>query len=188
MEFQELEGHFPFEQMRTSQRSALEKFVETTNKERKFTILELPTGVGKSGIAVTLGRWADTHGAYLLTIQKMLQEQYLNEFPELVELKGASNYRCRDYPVNCDEGAKIAKMDKKKVCAGGCEYKEAKERFINTPFSVTNFAYFCSGAANQKSLFGKRKLLIIDEAHNTEQTLINHSNIEMSKALSLIHI
>lgn len=180
MEFQELEGHFPFDKMRPSQQAALEKFVETTNRDRKFTILELPTGVGKSGIAVTLGRWASQvgNGAYLLTIQKMLQEQYLKEFPELVELKGASNYRCRDYPTTCEDGHKIAKMDNKPCTS--CPYKEAKEQFIDTPFGVTNFAYFCSGIANQKTLFKERKLLIIDEAHNTEQTLINHSNIEIT--------
>lgn len=184
MEFKELEGHFPFEKMRPSQELALQKFVDTTNKDRKYTILELPTGVGKSGIALTLGRWASQvgNGAYLLTIQKMLQEQYLHEFPELVELKGASNYRCGDYfPATCEEGAKIAKMDKKQ-CQCVCPYKEAKSQFIDTPFGVTNFAYFCSCISNQKSLFGNRKLLIIDEAHNTEQTLINHSNIEISQS------
>ena len=181
MEFQEFDGLFPFPEMRTSQHLALEKFVEVTNKDRKYTILELPTGVGKSGIAVTLGRWAGRQGgAYLLTIQKMLQTQYMNEFEQDIdELKGAANYRCHCYPTTCEQGAKIAKMDGK-VCSD-CPYKCAKEQFIQGRFGLTNFAYFCSGVANQKSLFGKRKLLLIDEAHNTEQTLINHSNIEITK-------
>ena len=86
MEFSEMEGFFPFPEMRPSQRLALEKFADTTNRGRKFTILELPTGIGKSGIAVDIGRWAGNEGAYLLTIQKMLQQQYLSEFPEMVEM------------------------------------------------------------------------------------------------------
>ena len=127
MEFEELEGFFPFDEMRPSQRQALQKFVDTTNKGRKFTILELPTGIGKSGVAVDLGRWAQNGGAYLLTIQKILQKQYLSEFSDLVEIKGGSNYRCGNYPVSCDEGAKIAKAlgegPCKCVCPFCCAYR-----------------------------------------------------------------
>jgi Rad3-related DNA helicase len=180
MEFQELEGLFPFPQMRPSQKLALEKFVETTNRERKYTILELPTGVGKSGIAVNLGRWAKGGGAYLLTIQKMLQTQYITEFPELVELKGGNNYRCPTYGTNCEEGAKLGKFFGG-GCSCECPYRTAKDEFIATPFGVTNFAYFCTAIAHQKGLFKPRKLLIIDEAHNTESVLINHSNIEVTR-------
>lgn len=181
MEFSEFDGLFPFKEMRPSQQTALEKFVEVTNKERKYTILELPTGVGKSGIAITLGRWARKQGgAYLLTIQKMLQTQYMGEFAQdLNELKGASNYHCHCYPTTCEQGAKIAKMDGK-TCPD-CPYRCAKEEFIQGQFGLTNFAYFCSGVANQKGLFGRRKLLLIDEAHNTEQVLINHSTIDITK-------
>lgn len=186
----ELEGLFPFPEMRPSQRLALEKFISTTERDRKFTILELPTGIGKSGVAVTLGRWASLPGhnrpgglggAYLLTIQKMLQQQYLTEFPELVEMKGAANYRCAQYPVSCEEGSKLARALTKKPCECSCPYKEAKETFLSTPFGVTNFAYFLTLTAFQKGLIRPRKVLIIDEAHNTETSLINHSNIEVSR-------
>ena len=142
MEFEDLEGFFPFAEMRPSQRQALQKFVDTTNKGRKYTILELPTGIGKSGVAVDLGRWAQGDGAYLLTIQKMLQKQYLDEFSDLVEIKGGSNYRCGNYPVSCDEGAKIAKALGEGPCKCVCPYKEAKEIFLSTPFGLTNFSYF----------------------------------------------
>lgn len=181
MEFSELEGLFPFPEMRPSQRLALEKFVDVTNKDRKFTILELPTGVGKSGVAVTLGRYAQKEGAYLLTIQKMLQQQYLDEFPELVEMKGAGNFRCGQYPVSCEEGSKIARAMTDRPCACECPYKGARDHFLTTPFGVTNFAYFLTLMAYQKGLLKKRKILIIDEAHNTESALINHSNIEITR-------
>lgn len=181
MEFSELEGLFPFPEMRPSQQLALEKFVSTTNKDRKFTILELPTGVGKSGVAVTLGRWANQGGAYLLTIQKMLQQQYLDEFPELVEMMGAGNYRCAQYPVSCEMGSKMAKSMTNMPCECVCPYKEARSRFLATPFGVTNFAYFLTLMAYQKGMLKNRKLLIIDEAHNTESALINHSNIEITR-------
>ena len=180
MEFEDLEGFFPFAEMRPSQRQALQKFVDTTNKGRKYTILELPTGIGKSGVAVDLGRWAQGDGAYLLTIQKMLQKQYLDEFSDLVEIKGGSNYRCGNYPVSCDEGAKIAKALGEGPCKCVCPYKEAKEIFLSTPFGLTNFSYFLTVMTYQKGLFPHRKLLIVDEAHNTEAALINHSNIEVT--------
>lgn len=182
MEISELEPFFPFPVMRDSQRTALEKFVTTTNKGRKFTALELPTGVGKTAIAVTLSRWAQDQKAYILTIQKMLQEQYMHDFPDLVTLKGAGNYRCGDYPeMSCEEGPAIAKIHGKRGCDCSCPYKAAKSDFISAPIGVTNFAYFCSCIAEQRGLFKPRKLLIIDEAHNTESVLINQAQVGLTK-------
>ena len=181
MEFSELEGLFPFPEMRPSQMLALEKFVSTTNKDRKYTILELPTGTGKTPISMTLAEWSNS--AYILTIQKVLQAQMMSDFAShgLVEMMGAANYRCGQYPVSCDMGAKTAKAMGQGVCECACPYKEAKDTFLASPFGVTNFAYFLTLMAFQKGLLKNRRLLIIDEAHNTESALINHSNIEVNR-------
>jgi len=51
----------------------------------------------KSHLAVTLARWSGD--AYLLTSQKLLQDQYEREFGDVVQVvKGRDNYACERYP------------------------------------------------------------------------------------------
>src|SRR2546422_167209 len=61
-------------------------------------LVQAPPGVGKSHIAMTLARWSGD--AYLLTSQKVLQDQYEREFgAELQIVKGRDNYACDHYPT-----------------------------------------------------------------------------------------
>jgi len=63
----------------------------------RVVLVEGPPGVGKSHIAMTLARWSGD--AYLLTSQKLLQDQYEREFgAELQIVKGRDNYACDRYP------------------------------------------------------------------------------------------
>ena len=53
--------------------------------------------MGKSHLALTLARWSGD--AYLLTSQKLLQDQYEREFGDALQLvKGRENYVCERYP------------------------------------------------------------------------------------------
>src|SRR5216684_8409005 len=64
----------------------------------RVLLVEAPPGVGKSHIAMTLARWSGD--AYLLTSQKLLQDQYERDFGEAIQLvKGRENYLCERYPV-----------------------------------------------------------------------------------------
>src|SRR5437667_10873502 len=59
-------------------------------------MVEAPPGVGKSHLALTLARWSGD--AYLLTSQKLLQDQYEREFGDALQLvKGQENYFCERY-------------------------------------------------------------------------------------------
>jgi Rad3-related DNA helicase len=51
---------------------------EQDSSAPRLLMLEAPPGVGKSHVAMTLARWSGD--AYLLTSQKMLQDQYEREF------------------------------------------------------------------------------------------------------------
>src|SRR5213082_3169207 len=63
----------------------------------RVLLIEAPPGVGKSHLAMTLARWSGD--AYLLTSQKLLQDQYEREFGEAVQLvKGRENYLCERVP------------------------------------------------------------------------------------------
>src|SRR4029450_7374138 len=60
-------------------------------------IVEAPPGVGKSHVAMALAHWS--RDAYLLTSQKLLQDQYERYFgADLQLVKGRDNYRCETDP------------------------------------------------------------------------------------------
>src|SRR5438094_7381362 len=63
----------------------------------RVLLVEAPPGLGKSHLAMTLARWSGD--AYLLTSQKLLQDQYERLFgAELHLVKGRDNYPCELYP------------------------------------------------------------------------------------------
>lgn len=190
---------FPFAAIRAEQRHAIEfalgAFLE---QKKKFVILEMGTGCGKSATGITIARYlaGNPHpeqlptdveyggGAYVLTTQKVLQAQYVDDFgPDkrnlLRSIKSSSNYTCLHYTdQNCGESRRIlAKMAKQlagtdffKCCQHQCPYKLDKQAFIDSPISITNFSYFLAETMYAKKL-DPRRLLVIDECHNIESEL-----------------
>ena len=187
MDLERLKAHFPFPEIRPSQEKALEKLVVDHEKGKKFSVFELPTGIGKSGLAMAGLGWASEctteppikPGGTILTSQKILQDQYASEFSRagLADLRGAANYRCAENETNCEVGGQINKITGS-VCEH-CPYRSAKAFFQVSPMGITNFAYYLVDAMYKRQL-PKRKLLIIDEAHNTESVLIAFSEIIIS--------
>ncbi len=136
----------------------------------RVLLLEAPPGVGKSHIAMTLARWSGD--AYLLTSQKMLQDQYEREFGgELALVKGRDNYSCERYPaavVPTSRGA--CRRPRGPACT--CPYVRAKQAAVNSPVFCTNTAYFATLRHWHTEHLRRRKLLVIDEAHNLESQLV----------------
>src|SRR5690606_38170931 len=85
-------GAFPFRSYRPGQLEAIEEVRAAFAAGKRFVVLEAPTGSGKSAIGVTLAREAGS--AFVLTAQKVLQDQYLRDFEDLAVMKGRSNYPC----------------------------------------------------------------------------------------------
>src|SRR5438132_11784993 len=94
-------------------------------------MIEAPPGVGKSHLAMTLARWSGD--AYLLTSQKLLQDQYEQEFGEALQIvKGRDNYACTHYPdagVPTSRGA--CRRPRGPVCQ--CPYVRAKTAALEGP-------------------------------------------------------
>ena len=199
---------FPFETIRPAQDKALNAWEKIIAKGKTYGCYELPTGAGKSPLAFAIGTWAEhlevekhQPGAYILTTQKSLQQQYLRDFASrgMVEMKGASNYWCDTHETDCGKGGLQNRLNKAFLQAmrdegqtpsaevlrerptgcGACPYKEAKEIFCSTPLGVTNFSYLLAEANYGYSL-EPRSLLIIDEAHNTESQLLSFVEIEIT--------
>ncbi|MEZ4606129.1 MAG: ATP-dependent DNA helicase [Deinococcales bacterium] len=166
---------FPFKTYRKGQREAIEAAITAFNAGKRFVIIEAPTGAGKSAIAITLAR--QSRNAYILTAQKLLQEQYLRDFPDLSLMKGRANYPCLVADTHAAAAPCIA-GHKFSQCVD-CPYFVQKDIAMAAHSTVMNYAYYLT-ELNYAGGFADRNLLILDEAHNAEGSLMNFIQISLS--------
>jgi len=194
--------HFPYPSYRPYQQETLLKIATAFDQGTRFVILEVPTGGGKSGIAWTVANHVGE--SYFVTAQKILQDQYMRDFGHtLVDLKGRNAYECwllnkdkkphepRSY---CDKGlCKQIGQSKLPDCfdEDAKRESEADLDWIQCPYfrrlaeaqaaahTLFNFSSFLC-QANYAQQFGKRKLLIVDEAHNVEGQVMGFVEIALS--------
>ena len=183
----DLLAHFPpgftprAEQARLLSRlgDALAEAADDPSAPRVFAV-EAPPGVGKSHVAMALARWSGD--AYLLTSQKLLQDQYEREFGEHLQLvKGRDNYRCERYPdarVPTSQG--MCRRPRGPVCQ--CPYMRAKAAALAGPIFCTNTAYFITLRHWHGEQLERRRLLVIDEAHTLESQLVSVFTVTLSDA------
>lgn len=192
---------FPHPTLRTEQDVSIAFVLDAfVNQGKRFVVLELGTGCGKSAVGLTVGRYlhsirdpltaAHLPGTYVLTTQKVLQEQYVRDFGPpsgaLISIKSASNYQCEFFKNNtCGESLRALKSERKgspfwSKCMLDCCYKHEKQRFLASPEGVTNFSYFLA-----ETMYGgkitPRDLLVIDECHNIESALSAFIEVTLSE-------
>ncbi|MGN1362642.1 MAG: helicase C-terminal domain-containing protein [Methanobrevibacter sp.] len=199
--------NFPFEEPRTGQLDIIQNIEDAISNGYKYIVLEAGTGTGKSAIATTL---ANIYGsAYILTMTKQLQHQYSKEFGFPI-VKGRSNFSCLmgGSESTCDMGVcKTTVNSKKFFCPfsitkvpkltstiafedsfgndiyynsdNHCNYWEQKSNAINSPITLMNYDYAIL-ELNYVKHFGRRSLLILDEAHNIENKLMNSLELTLS--------
>jgi Rad3-related DNA helicase len=193
---------------REGQIKAIEEILEYYDKGIKNVVCDAPTGVGKSAIAVTVARFlAANHkiptfkndenhynvGAYFLTTQKILQQQYIRDFESearggMLELKSSTNYTCGyDERQSCGESKRaLVALGKnadgtnwKKHCTQNCVYNMAKKDFLHGLLGITNYSFFLA----ETTYVGKlepRELLVLDECHNAEHEICKFIEVEIT--------
>lgn len=153
---------------RPEQIRIINEIIEAIEMGFKNIIIEAGTGTGKSAIATTIANYVGD--AYILTMTKQLQNQYLDDFDYMLsEIKGTSNYTCNLRPTSCDD---CLQLDNNKGRHSNCKYKMALEAAKEHPCVITNYDYLFY-AGNYAEAFGHRKLLILDEAHNLEKKIMH---------------
>ena len=198
--------NFPFSQPRTGQFEIIQDIHDAIKKGYKYIVLEAGTGTGKSAIATTLAKMYDS--AYILTMTKQLQAQYSNEFAFPL-VKGRGNFAClhENMEYSCDMGAcKTAPSTSKFFCPYGvsknptldaelafedsqggtifyqseahCHYWNQKANAVNSPITLMNYDYAIA-ELNFVKHFGKRSLMILDEAHNIENKLMSTMEVTL---------
>lgn len=191
---------FPFPKTRKEQDTAIDFTLDAFLKQdKRFVILELGTGCGKSAIGLTVARYmrsvlAESEdyatGAYILTTQKVLQDQYMHDFGppkgKLTSIKSSSNYTCNYHKINsCGESLRLVKNEQAgspfwNACVLNCVYKGAKKKFLSAAESTTNYSYFMAETLYSGHLV-PRQLLILDEAHNCESELSKFVEMTISE-------
>lgn len=145
----------------------------------------LPTGVGKSLLAMSYAKWLK-RPTVILTSTKALQTQYMKDFSRhrLIEMRGMSNYPCQDWKdegkdYSCDLGRCLDD----KSCdykTAGCAYYDQLSVARRSPIVVANYAYWFTAARNPNKPLGDRTTVICDEAHSAMEELSRFVGVEFS--------
>ena len=154
---------------------------------KKYVMLNMPTGTGKSLYSVMFINWylnyINNDAKFdILTNSKILQNQYTEEFPFMSSLMGKNSYQCDCYPnTSCQEGKELNKA-MKKTC-NNCPYDKAMFGWKSNKISLTNFHLFDTLNLFLPTLIEERKsnVLIIDEAHDFESILCDFISNKISK-------
>jgi len=102
---------------REQQISAINQIAKAFAAGKKYAVLEMPTGGGKSFICYSFADCLREHGGtHFLTIQKQLQRQYSQDFPapQIEVLMGRANYACTHPGADKDADAAHGVCTKKK--------------------------------------------------------------------------
>ena len=189
------EGYEP----NNAQKIILTKMEKAIGENKKFIIVNAPTGSGKSLLPKTLANVVngpsenfkkcvdnysifgddgpdlmedENFGVYALTITKALQDQYKNTFPDTGILKGQGNYQCGlDDSMTVDIAPCIYVKGLKQDCwkCNKCPYYNHRNEMLKSTFSSLNYSMFFSLPSHLR----KRKVIVCDEGSELEDQLIN---------------
>ena len=169
---------------RDQQKNVIDKlFEEWDNYD--FFALSLPTGVGKTFIATSIGD--SVQNAYILTSTLQLQDQYIHSWPELINLKGRGNYNCNlndNFTVDAAPCSVNPELMRSCMSQGVCAYYNQKKAALASRAMITNPVYMlysthCGFAKEGEEQWVKRSVLIIDEAHNLENHLVSFAESDI---------
>ncbi len=159
-----------------------------TNKENKYFLLNLPTGSGKSHLALQIADWyiKNVNGAAkidVITNSKLLQDQYLNTYDSINDLKGKDNYSCDQYGSSCAQGGEFNRLNK--TSCDGCPHSSAREGFISGKLSLTNFYLYVLYALYMPKVLETRgaNVLIVDEAHEFDDVMSDFVSIKITESI-----
>lgn len=172
---------------RPQQKEILETLKNGVKNDKKFFLIEAPTGSGKSFVPILFFEWfyknvEEDVKIDVITHTKSLQDQYLKDFEFIGNVKGKVNYECKQFKTTCDEGAIIGKS--KKIKCPFCPYKTARDGFLNRHIGLTNFhmlnSFWMYASRLLESKARTKNVLFIDEAHLYEENFCSFIETRIS--------
>jgi Rad3-related DNA helicase len=146
--------------------------------KKKFTVIEAPTGIGKTLAGMCIG---SMYGGAIYTVHsKTLQKQIGEDFKEVPVLWGRNNYACLyDDKLTTD----MCPLSKDK-CENywACLYNVAKLKASKSNLCTLNYHYLLT-EVNFVGVFSGRNLIIIDEADSLETVLADFIGININNRM-----
>lgn len=144
-----------YQSWRKGQWEAIE---QTSVTEKKFVANNGPTGFGKS-VYYRAASILNGGRSMTLTANKTLQDQLVDDFPDLFDMRGRQNYSCvSGKSLSCAEGRILGCKDP------SCRYLIDRQAFLDSNAASTNYSYYLSTKIHSDGC-GKIDLLNCDEAH-----------------------
>lgn len=187
---------------RPHQEEGIMEIIDALESGYQDIILRAEVGSGKSLIATQVARYVNqayNHTTMITTESKYLQDQYVKDFPFIRTAKGRNTFEClSDISQHCDKGSCVYIEGFR--CPYGVQYEDGKPSLIendeldclywtqkidamNAQICLLNNAYALADHSFVKH-FKTRNLLIIDEAHSIEESMMAF----MEETLSLKQI
>ena len=202
--------NFPFDKPREGQFEVISEISKAIDDGYKYIVLEAGTGTGKSVIAATLAKMYSPAFILTMTKQLQDQYLKDFEKEGFTLVKGRNNFFCKEKEIysgediRCNHGTckeRFAFRCKHKFISLEydadttlerafrnnywksdihCNYLEQKVDGINADVVIANYDYGML-ELNYVHDFIKRKLLILDEAHNLENKIMSFIELEIDR-------
>lgn len=156
-----------------------EAFSHAMMSDRRYLLLSLGTGVGKSLIGTTLQKTLDMPALYLVETRG-LQDQVGQEHVGH-DVRGMANYECVEEGGTCDQASCVDGVFCK-TRLGGCHYFDNVRAAASKPLVFSNYAWWFNSAGKDGLDIGRRPLLICDEAHSAADLMASHLRVELRAA------
>jgi len=167
---------FKYKSWRKYQKEIIQNIVDRFENGYDVALLELPTGSGKSLIAMSILKLMAEKG-YIVVSSKSLQNQYMRDFG-VPTVKGRSNFKCLIVDKTCDKGPCIA--DYECPVKYDCPYYVQKQIAMNAPYSIHNYAYYLT-AFNYTDSWDIGDIVVFDECHTMDSHLTDMVNVSLKK-------
>lgn len=167
----------------------LENIQKIVDAKEAVTLMEAPTGCGKSLTAMAAAKAIPSprdhqHRTVILCSTKNLQRQYMRDFEDhAVIMMGRSNFQCAlDRDFSCAEapcsleGFGCTDAEKYNICP----YYIQKRLAARSPIVISNSSFFLH-ESNYVGQFSNLDLLVVDEGDLLERDLLNFASIELSR-------
>lgn len=167
---------------RPNQVKAMKWLEEEYRKGTRYLILEAPVGTGKSNLGITFSNFVSGHNgnAFVLTPQRILQEQYETSFRgndkvSLASFYGKSNYECKSKKSSCEVGSLV------KPSCSSCPFKAAKKAAQEAGNTVMNYKLALLSFAFTQTFKSQRRVMVLDECHTLENHLVDFDMVQVTE-------
>lgn len=143
----------------------------------KLAMVEAPTGIGKSGLAIAYGDLIESNQTTVLTATISLQEQYERDFNNMVVFKGRGNYECEN-GLSAAEGLCLSRPGYR--CDS--DYYDMRRRVDQAGRVAANYAVYLHNLFYSR-LDTRPDLLVCDEGHRLLDLLTQFETVRLDKAL-----